>query len=100
MSCASVSVNVMGQNFYANQAEFEELNLPPNDHYTHNVVYMEVFNLMQFLLPSLPYIYNEHIYTTVPILPYTLLQTVVLHSLTVINLYTRSSMPVSTSTSL
>ena len=31
---------------YANQAEFEELNLPPNNHYTCNVVYTEVFNLM------------------------------------------------------
>ena len=28
---------------YANQAEFEELNLPPNNHYTRNVVYTEVF---------------------------------------------------------
>ena len=31
---------------YANQSEFEELNLPPNNHYTCNVVYTEVFNLM------------------------------------------------------
>ena len=31
---------------YANQAEFQELNLPPNNHYTCNVVYTEVFNLM------------------------------------------------------
>ena len=31
---------------YANQAEFEELNLAPNNHYIHNVVYTEVFNLM------------------------------------------------------
>ena len=31
---------------YANQAELQELNLPPNNHYTHNVVYTEVFNLM------------------------------------------------------
>ena len=31
---------------YANQAEFEELNLPPNNHYTCNVVYTEVFDLM------------------------------------------------------
>ena len=31
---------------YANQAEFEELNLQPNNHYTHNVVYTELFNLM------------------------------------------------------
>ena len=31
---------------HANQAEFKELNLPPNNHYTQNVVYTEVFNLM------------------------------------------------------
>ena len=31
---------------YAYQAEFEELNLTPNNHYTSNVVYTEVFNLM------------------------------------------------------
>ena len=31
---------------YANQAEFEELNLPPDNHYRHNVVYTEVFDLM------------------------------------------------------
>ena len=31
---------------YANQAEFEELNLPPNKHYTCNAVYTEVFTLM------------------------------------------------------
>ena len=31
---------------YANHAEFEELNLPPNNHCTQNVVYTEVFKLM------------------------------------------------------
>ena len=31
---------------YENQAEFEELNLQPNNHYTYNVVYTEVFNLI------------------------------------------------------
>ena len=35
-----------GVKIYANQAEFEELNLPPNNHYTRNVVYTELFNLM------------------------------------------------------
>ena len=31
---------------YANKVVFEELDLPPNNQYTHNVVYTEVFNLM------------------------------------------------------
>ena len=31
---------------YANQVEFQELNLPPSNHYTCNAVNMEVFNFL------------------------------------------------------